>query len=361
MKKPRNPANADNPVGTVPRFHLPRFDRMFDTGNIAGDTRILAERILSLFVTIQNIQENGRERMDQTDLFETDVARSMLDQLLEDSRLYKKGKNYKDLLDFVVRLRNFAPFNAMLLQVQKPGLNHAASAQEWHEKFGRTIKNGARPLLILWPFGPVALVYDQMDTEGDPLPEGISAFAANGTIDQSALDGYAKLLARKGITWNAVDVGDLNAGSIELVSRAAKSGDTSRYTMNINKNHDSNVQFATLAHELAHLYLGHLGKDKYLSIPPRPSQSHQQRELEAESVAFIVCSRNGVENKSENYLASYVTQDTAAEHLDLYQIMRATGQIETLLGLTEHTKYSRSAKTHSIKTAPQSLPLLQEN
>jgi hypothetical protein len=91
---------------------------------------------------------------------ETDGARSLLDQLLTDSRLYTKSKHYKQLLDFVVHLRNFAPFNAMLLQVQKPGLRYAASAHDWRVRFGRTPIEGARPMLILWPFGPVALVYD---------------------------------------------------------------------------------------------------------------------------------------------------------------------------------------------------------
>ena len=104
---------------------------------------------------------------DQADLFEDVAARSLLDRLLEDSRLYTQGKDYKELLAFVVRLRNFAPFNAMLLQVQKPGLSYAASAQDWRERFGRSPKGKARPLLILWPFGPVALVYDVDDTEAD--------------------------------------------------------------------------------------------------------------------------------------------------------------------------------------------------
>src|SRR6266496_2723172 len=67
--------------------------------------------------------------MDQQDLFDPDVVRSLLDQLLADARLYTLGKDYKKLLDFVVRLRNVAPFNAMLLQVQKPGLRFAASAR----------------------------------------------------------------------------------------------------------------------------------------------------------------------------------------------------------------------------------------
>jgi hypothetical protein len=51
---------------------------------------------------------------ERQDLFESSAARSLLDQLLTDSRLYTKSKDYKELLDFVVRLRNFAPFNAML-------------------------------------------------------------------------------------------------------------------------------------------------------------------------------------------------------------------------------------------------------
>ena len=68
---------------------------------------------------------------EQLDLFETANVRSLLDQLLADSRLYKKSKDYHELLEFVVRLRNFAPFNAMLLQLQKPGLSYAASAEDW--------------------------------------------------------------------------------------------------------------------------------------------------------------------------------------------------------------------------------------
>src|ERR1039457_5528625 len=115
---------------------------------------------------------------ERQDLFESSAARSLLDQLLTDSRLYRTSKDYKELLDFVVRLRNFAPFNVMLLQVQKPGMRFAASARDWRERFGRTPQEKARPLLILWPFAPVALVYDLADTDGRPLPEDTAAFVA---------------------------------------------------------------------------------------------------------------------------------------------------------------------------------------
>jgi len=137
-----------------------------------------------------------------------------------------------------------------------------------------------------------------------------------------------------------------------LLERAAKPGEASRYRLTVNQNHNPNVQFATLAHELAHLFLGHLGPDKYLSIPTRPALNLEQRELEAESTAYIVCTRNGVENQSESYLTNYVKQDTTAEQFDLYQIMRAAGQVETLLGLAAHTKVD---KPHNMRN--ETLPL----
>ncbi len=94
----------------------------------------------------------------QLEMFEEEAARSLLDQLLEESRLYKTSKDYFELLEFTKRLRNFAPFNAMLLHVQKPGLTYAASAYDWKTRFERRPKENVRPLLILWPFGPAALV-----------------------------------------------------------------------------------------------------------------------------------------------------------------------------------------------------------
>ena len=114
--------------------------------------------------------------------------------------------------------------------------------------------------------------------------------------------------------------------------------------MNFNRNHDPNVQFASVAHELGHLFLGHLGKDKYLNIPERQPLQHSQRELEAESLSYIVCARNGVLSQSESYLSTHIQSDTTVDKMDLYQIMRAAGEVEALLGLTAHTKYERSPK-----------------
>ena len=283
---------------------------------------------------------------DQQELFETETARSLLGQLLADSRLYTESEDYKELLDFVVRLRNFAPFNAMLLQVQKPGLSYAASARDWRERFGRWPKEGARPLLILWPFGPVALAYDVLDTEGEPLPEDVASFFARGDIGEEQLASFMRRITKKHIEWYWVDAGDRRAGSIRVIKRASNDKEARQYRMHMNRNHTLAVKFSTLAHELGHLFLGHLGPDKALGVPERPPMDHAQLELEAESVAYLVCERNGVEAKSETYLSSYVKENTTVDRIDLYQIMRAAGQVEALLGLTAHTKFDtpKSAK-----------------
>lgn len=255
----------------------------------------------------------------QQELFGPEITgaaeRSLLDQLLDDSRLYRTGTDFQGLLDFVARLRNFAPFNAMLLQLQKPGLSYAASARDWRERFGRYPKEDARPLLILWPFGPVALVYDVLDTDGSPLPQGVLHFTANGPIVDARFYQFEMLLKKKGVNIGWVDEGDLQAGRISVVRRATNDKELTNYALKINRNHGAAAKFVTLCHELAHLTLGHLGADKKIRIPDRSNLKHAEEELEAESVAYLVCARNDIQSDSQKYLASYVSDNTSVANL----------------------------------------------
>lgn len=84
---------------------------------------------------------------------------SELDQLFLEVGTYRDSTDYMELLKFVRRFRKMKPYNAMLLHVQKPGSTFVASASDWWERFRRKPKPGARPLVILRPFGPVAFVY----------------------------------------------------------------------------------------------------------------------------------------------------------------------------------------------------------
>lgn len=268
---------------------------------------------------------------------------ALITQLLHESRLYKSGNEFKQLLDFVVKLPNFAPFNAFMLQLQKPGLLFAASEAEWWNKFRRRIKEGARPLIILWPFSPIALVYDCDDTEGNtPLPDCIAhAFRATGSMTLIELKKLFPLALRSGIEIKQIEYGDGHAGHIQGFYRSEEAKKKHSYQVRLNQSHDPNVQFSTLAHELAHLYLGHLGYDKYLKIIDRSNVAPDTKELEAEAVGYIVSNRNGIKPHSESYLANYVSNNLAVNDMDLYAILKAAGQIETLLGLATHTSFEK--------------------
>lgn len=71
-----------------------------------------------------------------------------------------------ELLEFVKKFPHIAPYNAMLVHVQKPGSQYVCSASEWRNGYHRDIKPGARPLVILRPFGPVSFVFELLDTDG---------------------------------------------------------------------------------------------------------------------------------------------------------------------------------------------------
>lgn len=279
---------------------------------------------------------------------EEEAAKSLLNQLFRESLLYQTSEEFYELLRFIQRLRGFAPFNAMLLQVQKPGLQYAASRFDWKRRFDRQVKDGARPLVILWPFSPVAFVYDVSDTEGAPLPiEATNPFQAFGDLKPEDILCFGRLLGRIGIELRSIEFGAGLAGNVqrteleglEVKFRAKEKKEKSCYIVRINKNHNPNVQFATLVHELAHLYLSHLGSDKSLGIPERIIMDVNAAELEAESVSFLVCSRRGVHTNAEQYLAEFVKQNKYVEQLDIYAVLKAAGKIETLLGLAETPQF----------------------
>lgn len=262
-----------------------------------------------------------------------DTERDMLDNLLEEARLYTSSTAFMQLLDFVARLPHIAPFNALLLQIQKPGLSYVATRAQWETLFRRLPKEDARPLVVLKSFGPVDFVYDVLDTEGEALPEGVQTFFARGPISTSTITQFERTLSKQHITIRRIDAGDLSAGSIQQGDALLSEERSYAYQIRVNANHAPPVQFATLAHELGHLRLSHLGPDKKLKIAERPSSGETLQELEAESVSYLVCKRNGVESNSAAYLAEFMKTHVTIGHLDVYQVLKAAGHVERLLGL----------------------------
>ena len=84
----------------------------------------------------------------------------------------------------------------------------------------------------------------------------------------------------------------------------------------------------SLAHELGHIYCGHLGGDSRSRWADRSGELELgQRELEAEAVSWLICRRLGLETRSAEYLACYV-KDGDLERISAFVITAAAHRIE---------------------------------
>ena len=85
-----------------------------------------------------------------------------------------------------------------------------------------------------------------------------------------------------------------------------------------------------LLHELGHLYCGHIGTLNPRWWPDRRGIARVPAEFEAESVAYLVSARLGIDNPSESYLSNYVEQKSEVPAISLECVMKAAGLIESM-------------------------------
>lgn len=155
-------------------------------------------------------------------------------------------------------------------------------------------------------------------------------FPTLGKLSEARLAELMQPAGKDGIEFIALSAGDAQAGWIRTL-KAASDAAKGSYRVALNASHDPPTRFVTLAHELAHLFLGHLGADPKRKIRNRRYRSHDERGVEAEMTAWLVAKRNGVTPRSETYLAEY---NGAIPDIDLYAVMRAANAVETAMGIS---------------------------
>lgn len=277
----------------------------------------------------------------------TEPARP-LDELVSLIRRYRSGKAYRELLHFIARFRFYAPFNAMLVHLQMPGATFVAPAQRWLREYRRRLAAEARPLVILQPMGPVMFVFDVSDTEPEadapPLPPEVQQpFEVRGGRIGGELAQTIENAARDGVAVKECDAGSQSAGSISiakpgqqlrvLVRRRPTPEYTSvplRYELLLNRDHSAEAMYASLVHELAHLYCGHLGTPNERWWPNRRQLTHTVEEMEAESVSWLVCRRLRIDSPSETYLAGNLETDGDLPPISIECVMKVAGLIEQM-------------------------------
>ena len=85
-----------------------------------------------------------------------------------------------------------------------------------------------------------------------------------------------------------------------------------------------------LCHELAHIFLGHLGSDEELGWPSRTGLTHDSVEIEAESVSHIVMVRMGLVSASDAYLSSYFKGEEIPAAVSVELITKVATKLENM-------------------------------
>jgi IrrE N-terminal-like domain len=296
----------------------------------------------------QDVQESLFENSSPAAEWDRDITRRALDELFRLAGEYKTTKEYRELLDFVVRFRFYSPYNAMLVHIQMSGAKYVAPPHRWLGKYRRRTKAGARPIVILQPMGPVMFVYDVSDTEPEegapPLPlEVVNPFKIRQGQIRGELGRTIENAKRDGVLVAEREGGSQSAGAI----RCAQPGQSlvflvkekpepeciyvpRRYELLLNSKHPAPEKYATLAHELGHLYCGHLGTPNDKWWPDRRGLSDELCELEAESVCYLVCSRLGIDNPSAEYLSSYIENHQNTPTISVECVMKSAWLIEQM-------------------------------
>jgi len=244
-----------------------------------------------------------------------------------------------------------APFNNALVYTQNPECVYYMTAKQWGVK-NRTIIEGSRPLVILFPFGPVQFVYDLKNTQGEDnldlntcihwwkekksniLTEEIF----NKTVKHFEKKYQIPLISKQpkeyfekhSLSTGGYARGDKNSNKLEITLHP-------RYSALNDNNIDE--AYGILVHEIAHIFLGHLGQKDYevknkegkittkQLCKDRPGLTKPVIELEAELTAWLVFNRFGIEKQSVEYLAGWLTRTEDWDKIDMALVLRIANVI----------------------------------
>jgi hypothetical protein len=231
-------------------------------------------------------------------------------------------------LKAMARFHRYSFNNVCLIASQRPTATRVAGFHAWHA-LKRFVRKGEKGIVILAPIVVrrkaeiadddsqhvagfrAAYVFDVAQTDGEPLPDSATAAGDPGS---RTLDLRAAIAAR-GIALEEVDdldgaLGTSAGGRIQVLKRLSPA-----------------EEFMVLVHEFAHELL-HRAAD-------RPT-SRDVRELEAESVAFVVGEAVGLQ-----------VGDASRDYIHLYR-----GDREGLLESLDRIRGAAATILNAIDPAP---------
>lgn len=256
-------------------------------------------------------------------------TQELIKQLQDGVRALFESDKYKDYLKFLSSFHSYSASNCLLIWSQMPEASLVASYTDWNQKHHRQVKKGSKALKVLAPH-----VYKEKDENGE-LVEKLgfhcsSCFDVSQTfsIDDTPLPelcrdidadvvGYANLLDLL-ISVSPVPVefedikGDVHGYFSPSECRIAiKSGMSEAQTI------------STLLHEQAHAWLHAKGAEE-------EGADKRTREVEAQSISFIVAQMLGLKDNEEYsfaYVSGWSSDKTIPELRASLEIIRKTSDM----------------------------------
>lgn len=293
----------------------------------------------------------------ETDLFGHDIPPPPadlkgVDALFAYARDFRRCDRFRAMLRFAAAARDLAPYNAMMVHIQKPDARHVLPAATWL-RYNRVPRPDARPVVVLWPFQPVqywfdigdtAVIPDQADLfppelarlpdeepQGEPTAELRDALAANLPLWGIAL----RAVAATPEFGNALTTGVVGLSRLRIPVDAA--GAIVKwppcYALSVRRGATPAEEVSVIVHELARLFCGHLPS----TYPEhawewRGDLPQETRDFEVETVAWLVFHRRSLrDDRSSAFVSDYLASHSEIPTVAIDALMGAVGAIEQML------------------------------
>ena len=295
---------------------------------------------------------------------QSEQLKGVMDQLEKGVQDVFASDDYKNLLNVMAKMPKYSLNNMLLIAMQTEGKASMCQSFTGWKAMGRFVKKGEKGLKILAP-SPYTIQREQnkvdqatgkvmMDKDGEPVKETkevtINAFKVVSTFDISqtegkeiptigvnelvgSIEGYGMILdALKGISPVPISFEDIASGAKGYYHQTEK-----RIAIQDGMSEVQTVK--TAIHEMAHQKL-----HAVISSDIMDQQSKERKEVEAESVAYVVCQHLGI--NTADYSFGYVAgwsegKETPELKASLNTIRLAAADMIT--AIDTELEYSREA------------------
>jgi hypothetical protein len=203
-------------------------------------------------------------------------------------------ETFVKLWDGSLAMHNYSFNNLILAWLQYSKVSMLAGFKKW-QSLGRTVIKGEKAIKVLSPL--TRKIKDSDSDEDSFIITGwryVNVFDVNQTEGENLDFGHSDKVTGENISFDVIK----NISPLPVIVEYAGTSNgniTSERILVAPKDNEA-AQIGSLLHEVAHYKLGHLGSDL----------NKETKEIEAETVSFIVTSYLGLKNeKSKYYIGSW--------------------------------------------------------